>query len=171
MISCILLLFRMKHRRASGLLSLLDWHGNQHALSSSSHHPGNFCLWDPESAKIFFVESGIQGIGIRNTAKGIRNSTKDWNLESKFNCQRLESSTWNPEFAALESRIQDCLGFPFTKRPIFYEQKVVTLRVCASRWTEVCGGIGSQRMKQRKMAPLSIITIVLVICSLFVECR
>ena len=170
MISCILLLFRMKHRRASGLLSLLDWHGNQHAISSS-HHPGNFCLWDPESAKIFFVESGIQGIGIRNTAKGIRNSTKDWNPESKFNCQRLESSTWNPEFAALESRIQDCLGFPFTKRPIFYEQKVVTLRVCASRWTEVCDGIGSQRMKQRKMAPLSKITIVLVICSLFVECR
>ena len=24
------------------------------------------------------------------------------------------------------------------------QQQVVTLRVCASRWTEVCGGIGSQ---------------------------
>ena len=51
------------------------------------------------------------------------------------------------------------------------EQQVVTLRVCASRWTEVCGGIGSQRMQQRKMAPLLKITIVLVICSIFVECR
>ena len=40
------------------------------------------------------------------------------------------------------------------------EQQVVTLRVCASRWTEVCGGIGSQRMQQRKMAPLLKITIV-----------
>ena len=51
------------------------------------------------------------------------------------------------------------------------QQRVVTLRVCASRWTEVCGGIGSQRMQQRKMAPLLKITIVLVICSIFVECR
>ena len=40
-----------------------------------------------------------------------------------------------------------------------HEQQVVTLRVCASRWTEVCGGIGSQRMQQRKMAPLLKITI------------
>ena len=52
------------------------------------------------------------------------------------------------------------------------EQQVVTLRVCASRWTEVCGGIGSQRMQQRKMAPVLVkITIVLVICSIDVECR
>ena len=41
------------------------------------------------------------------------------------------------------------------------EQQVVTLRVCASRWTEVFGGIGSQRTQQRKMAPLLEITIVL----------
>ena len=46
-----------------------------------------------------------------------------------------------------------------------------TLRVCASRWTEVCGGIGSQQMHQRKMAPVLKINIVLVICSIFVECR
>ena len=36
---------------------------------------------------------------------------------------------------------------------------------------EVCGSIGSQRMQQRKMAPVLKITIVLVICSIFVECR
>ena len=40
------------------------------------------------------------------------------------------------------------------------EQQVVTLRVCASCWTEVCCGIGSQRMQKRKMAPLLKITIV-----------
>ena len=40
-----------------------------------------------------------------------------------------------------------------------------------SRWTEVCGGIGSQRMQQRKMAPVLKITSDLVICSVFVECR
>ena len=50
------------------------------------------------------------------------------------------------------------------------EQQVVTLRVWESRWTEVCGGIGSQRMQQRKMAPVLKITIDLVICSIFVEC-
>ena len=44
----------------------------------------------------------------------------------------------------------------------FEQQQVVTLRVCASRWTEVCRGIGSQRMQQRKMAPVLKITIVLV---------
>ena len=45
------------------------------------------------------------------------------------------------------------------------------VRVCASRWTEVCGDFGSQRMQQRKMAAVLKITIVLVICSIFVECR
>ena len=51
------------------------------------------------------------------------------------------------------------------------EQQVVTLRVCASRWTEVYGGTGSQRMQQRKIAPVLKITSDLVICSVFVECR
>ena len=91
MISCILFYFAWNIRRTSGLLSLLDWHGNQHAILSS-HHPENFCLWDPESAKILLVESGIQGIGIWNTAQGNRNyipltigiqnpsyTVKDWN--------------------------------------------------------------------------------------------
>ena len=36
---------------------------------------------------------------------------------------------------------------------------------------DVCGGIGSQRMQQRKLAPVLKITIDLVICSVFVECR
>ena len=32
-----------------------------------------------ESVKFLLVESGILGFGIRNTAQGIRNPTKDWN--------------------------------------------------------------------------------------------
>ena len=48
---------------------------------------GNFCL-------------GNLGIGIRNTGRGIRNPTNDWNPESKFHLQRLESCTWNPESKA-----------------------------------------------------------------------
>ena len=50
------------------------------------------------------------------------------------------------------------------------QQQEVTLRVCASRWTEVWGSIGSQRMQQRTMAPVLKNFIVLVICSIFVEC-
>ena len=51
----------------------------------------------PESKKFLLVESGILGFRIRNTAQGIRNPTNNWNPESKFHWQRLESSTWNPE--------------------------------------------------------------------------
>ena len=32
-----------------------------------------------ESVKFLLVESEILGFGIRNTAQGIRNPTKDWN--------------------------------------------------------------------------------------------
>ena len=49
------------------------------------------------------VESEIRetfACGIRNTAQGIRNPTNDWNSESMSHGQRLESSTWNPEFTA-----------------------------------------------------------------------
>ena len=48
---------------------------------------------------------------------------------------------------------------------------MVTLRVCASRWTEVCGFIGSWRKKQTKMAGVLKIIIIFVIFSLSVECR
>ena len=36
------------------------------------------------SEKFLLVKSGILRTGIRNTAHGIRNPTKDWNSESKF---------------------------------------------------------------------------------------
>ena len=48
-------------------------------------------------------DSGIQeniACGIRNTAQGIWNPTKEWNTESKFYWQRLQSSNWNPESMA-----------------------------------------------------------------------
>ena len=41
--------------------------------------PGNFCLWNPKSAKILLV-----GFGNRNTAQGIWNPTNVLNPESKF---------------------------------------------------------------------------------------
>ena len=47
---------------------------------------------------------------------------------------------------------------------------MVTLRVCASRWTEVCGFIGSWCKKQTKMAGVFKIIIFFVIFSLSVEC-
>ena len=43
------------------------------------------------------------------------------------------------------------------------KQQVVTLRVCASRWTKVCGFTGSWRKKQTKIPG--------VIFSLSVKCR
>ena len=34
---------------------------------------------NPELGKVLRVKSGILGFGIRNSAQGIRNPTKDWN--------------------------------------------------------------------------------------------
>ena len=48
----------------------------------------------PELSKFLPVESIILGFGIRNVTQGFRNPTNsDWNPESKFPLQRLESST------------------------------------------------------------------------------
>ena len=52
----------------------------------------------PESGKILLLESGIVNSGIRNKAQGIWDLTNDWNPESKFNWQRLESADWNLEY-------------------------------------------------------------------------
>lgn len=56
----------------------------------------------------FAWEFGILGFGIRNIAQGIRNPSDDWNLQSKFLWQRLESSTW--------IRDSDCLGYHYTRQ-------------------------------------------------------
>ena len=61
---------------------------------------GNFCLRNPESW-VF---------GIQNTAQGIRNPTIDWNPESKFHWQRLESSYLESGIHGVESRIPQSTG-------------------------------------------------------------
>ena len=45
----------------------------------------------PESGKFGLVESVILGFGMWNTSQRIRNPTSDWNPESRFRWQRLES--------------------------------------------------------------------------------
>ena len=48
----------------------------------------------------FVLEQGILGFGIRTTAQGIRNPTKDWNPESEFHRQILPTplpGIQNPE--------------------------------------------------------------------------
>ena len=56
---------------------------------------GEFGFRNP--GKFLLIKFEILGFGIRNTAQGIRNPTDNWNPESKFYWQILESSTWNPE--------------------------------------------------------------------------
>ena len=56
------------------------------------------------------------------------------------------------------------------RKKTLIQQQGVTLQVLASRWTEVCGGIGSQRTQQTKMAPVLKITVLFNSC-LFYVCR
>ena len=63
--------------------------------------------------EIFPVESGILGFGIWNTALGIRNSSNDWNPESKFHSQRIrnpEAGVRNPRSGIQNPRLS---GIPF----------------------------------------------------------
>ena len=59
----------------------------------------------PDSGKCLLVPKNSEenfACEIRNTAQGIRNPpTNDWNPESKFHRQKVESSTWNPESKAV----------------------------------------------------------------------
>ena len=68
-------------------------------------------IWTPKSGNVLLVESGILGFGIRNTAQSIWNPTENWNPESNFTFQRLESSIWNPEstmWNAESKAVLDC---------------------------------------------------------------
>ena len=64
----------------------------------------------PKSNKCLL--EGIPGIA----AHGIRNPSEDWNPESKSHWQWLESSSWESGIYGVESRIQDCLEFPYMGR-------------------------------------------------------
>ena len=87
-----------------------------HLRNSGFRNPRKFCLWNPESRKLLFVELEILGFGKRNTAQGIRNplmiaiagihSTTSTDKESGI--QYLESG-----IHGVESRIPDCLGFHY----------------------------------------------------------
>ena len=68
-----------------------------HVKESGFRNPRNFCIWNPESWKFLLLESGILGLGIRNTGVGIRNPTNNSNPESNSTEIDLESSNWNPE--------------------------------------------------------------------------
>ena len=93
MASCCYLILSFKNTYIIWIASkpVGPWNYKQllpHLRESEFRNPGNFCSWNPESGKILLLESGILGLGPRNTAQGIRNPTKDWNLESKL--------YWNP---------------------------------------------------------------------------
>ena len=61
---------------------MLGFYGFAHVRESGFWNQGNFCLWNLESGKILLAEFKILGLGIRNTAQGIRNSTNLQNLSS-----------------------------------------------------------------------------------------
>ena len=75
-------------------------------------NPRKFCLWNLESraleSEIQLKETGIPlTIGIQNSSSTV----KDWNPVPGIR---------NPRRGIQYPRDQDCLGFPFTGRQIFY---------------------------------------------------
>ena len=76
--------WKLYHSNMKRLLDFAPWKG----------------IWFRESRKISLLESGILGCGIRNSTQEIWNATSDWNPESKFDWQIVDSSTKNPESTA-----------------------------------------------------------------------
>ena len=64
-----------------------------HLREYGFRNPKNFWSWNPQSGKIFIMESGILGFGIRNTAQGIQNPANGWNPESRI--QVPLTKIWN----------------------------------------------------------------------------
>ena len=65
-----------------------------HLRKYGFRNPKNFWSWNPQSGKIWIMESGILGFGIRNTARGIQNHANDWNAE--YRIQVPLTKIWNP---------------------------------------------------------------------------
>ena len=94
----------------------------------------------PESGKFLLVESGIRktprflGSETRNTAQEIRNPVPGiWILDStdkESGIQCLESRVHG-----VESRIQDCLGFPYLGRSLDYSKKYEKSNLFCFGWT------------------------------------
>ena len=64
-----------------------------------------------EAGKILHVESWIQGLESGIQLKDYRSPTKDWNPESNFQWQRLESG-----MHGMGSKSQECPGFSYMGR-------------------------------------------------------
>ena len=62
----------------------------------------------PKSGEFLLLESGIPGLGIRNTARGIQNPTNNWNPESKVHWKISGIQYLEFGIHGVESRIQDC---------------------------------------------------------------
>ena len=93
-------------------------------------HPRIFGLWNPQSGKVLLVKSKILGFGICDS----RNPESCWQLESRWKFhiwQVLRKAVPGMWFHSVESRIHDCLGFPYYVwkshvRLLFVEKKNVT---------------------------------------------
>jgi len=64
------------------------------------------------------VESGILGFGMQNIAQVIQNSTNDWNsgVQNPSSTEKNGIKYLESGIHGVESRIQDCLGFPYMGR-------------------------------------------------------
>ena len=82
---------------------------------SEFRDPASLCLYNPEFRKVLLVESGILGFGIQKTAQGIRNLSNHWNPEST-DYTNMELQNQEFRIHGVDSRIQDCLGFPYLGR-------------------------------------------------------
>ena len=85
-------------------------------------NPGKFCSWNPQLRNFLFVESGILGSRIRNTAQRIRNPTITGIQNPSSIDKELRFTSWYLESAihGVEFRIQGRLRFPSMRRVVFY---------------------------------------------------
>ena len=103
-----------EHRNKNRKLLNCDSFANTiwHCLAPCNEfqNPANFCVWNPESSKVLPEEP----------ESWVWNTTIDGNSESKFHRHRSGIITWNPKgIPCMESRIQDCPGFPYMGRLVF----------------------------------------------------
>ena len=89
------------------------------SLTRLKHYLKHFKMEDFEFHPSKGKKSGILKFGIRNTAQEIRNLTNDWNPEFKFPLTKTGIQYMESGIHGVESRIQDCLGFPYMERVEF----------------------------------------------------
>ena len=107
---------KLKHEKFPSFTS-----SSPHVRECGFRNPRNFCWWNPESGKLL-VESGILGFGIRNPSK-------DLNPESKVPLTKTGIQYLESGIQGVESRIQDCLRFPYIERSSW----------CTTEWNVASG--------------------------------